>query len=280
MDVKRLNDTLEYVEAHIMQDVDFDKIEQISCLSRYNFQKVFSILAGLSFGEYIRNRRFSHTVYLLKESDMKIIDIAFQIGYESSDAFSASFKKLYGYTPSYLRTHRISLPAFPKLTISLEIRGGYQMNYRVEHLEQFKAAGERKIYGTMEEAQRGIVGFWETFNRSGKSDVLIQLKDNTLDGMLGLCFPRYDGGMEYVIGVSVTQAPSDFETFIVEDGRYLVFDAVGPVPLEIQRVTNEIFQNVLPSSKYELRDAPEFELYHSGDVTSDDYKTEIWIPIK
>lgn len=280
MDIKRLNDTLEYIEANIIKDIDFNKIEQISCLSRYNFQKVFSILAGISLGEYIRKRRLSHAVYLLKETDMKIIDIAFQIGYESSDAFSTSFKKLYGYTPRYLRTNPMSLPTFPKLTISLEIKGGYQMNYRVEQLNRFKVAGEKRTYDTMEEAQKEISGFWETVNQSGKGDELLQLKDETLDGMLGLCFPTDNGGMDYVIGVTVNKDPSEIEIFTVGSGRYLIFDAVGPVPEEIQRVTNEIFQNVLPSSEYELRDRPEFELYSPGDVTSQDYKAEIWIPIK
>lgn len=280
MDVKCLNDTLEYVEAHIMEDIDFEKIEQISCLSRYNFQKVFSILAGISFGEYIRKRRLSYAVYLLKETDMKIIDIAFQTGYESSDAFSSSFKRLYGYTPSDFRKHPLTLPAFPKLTISIEIRGGYHMNYRVEKLDTFSVTGEHRTYHSMTEAQRNIPDFWREFNQSGKNDTLIELKDHTLPGMLGLCFPEDDGGMTYVIGVTAVSNPSSFETYTVDSGRYLVFDAVGPVPDEIQRVTNEIFQNVLPSTDYILRDAPEFELYHPGDVSADDYKTEIWVPVK
>lgn len=279
MDVKRLNDALEYVEGHITENIDFVKIEQISCLSRYNFQKVFSILAGIPFGEYVRNRRLSHSVYLLKETDMKIIDIAYHIGYESSDSFSSSFKKLYGYTPAYFRKHPVILPTFPKLTISVEIRGGYQMNYRVETMDSFQITGVSKTYSTMTEAQNEISAFWAEVNQSGKSDELINIKNNTLPGMLGLCFPDEDGGMEYVIGVTGDDSDS-FKTFIVTGGRYLVFDAVGPVPSELQRVTNEIFQNVMPSSEYELRDAPEFEVYHPGDVTADDYTVEIWVPVK
>lgn len=153
------------------------------------------------------------------------------------------------------------------------------MNYRVETMDSFQITGVSKTYSTMTEAQNEISAFWAEVNQSGKSDELINIKNNTLPGMLGLCFPDEDGGMEYVIGVTGDDSDS-FKTFTVTGGRYLVFDAVGPVPSELQRVTNEIFQNVMPSSEYELRDAPEFEVYHPGDVTADDYTVEIWVPVK
>lgn len=279
MDIKRINETLDYIESHIEEGIDFEKIERISLLSRYNFQKIFRILSGYSLGDYVQRRRMSIAVFQLKETERKIIDIAMDCGYESSDSFARRFKQYYGISPSQFRTDTTSIPTFPKLTISLEIRGGSNMNYRVEELDTVNILGESRHYSTMEEAQREISGFWTAFNQRNDNS-LFKLQNDYLKGILGLCIPAKEGGMIYVIGVTSDNESERWSKHQVKKGRYLVFDAIGPVPDEIQRVTREIYSNFLPVSEYELRDDAEFELYLPGDVAANDYKTEIWIPVK
>ena len=48
---------IDYVEAHITEDLDYDEIARQGYSTAYHFQRVFGLLCGYTLGEYIRNRR-------------------------------------------------------------------------------------------------------------------------------------------------------------------------------------------------------------------------------
>lgn len=56
----RLQKAIEYIEANLADDqgeLQLDLIAREAYSSEFNFQKVFSIITGITVGEYIRNRR-------------------------------------------------------------------------------------------------------------------------------------------------------------------------------------------------------------------------------
>ena len=59
---------IDYIEEHITEKVDYEEIARCSCLSSYNFQRVFGILCGYTLGEYIRNRRLSMAGQVLAQT--------------------------------------------------------------------------------------------------------------------------------------------------------------------------------------------------------------------
>ncbi|MBR6915729.1 MAG: helix-turn-helix transcriptional regulator, partial [Clostridia bacterium] len=50
---------LDYVEAHLTDEINYEKVAAVAYSSPYHFQRVFGILCGYTLGEYIRNRRLS-----------------------------------------------------------------------------------------------------------------------------------------------------------------------------------------------------------------------------
>ena len=50
---------LDYIEAHLTEEISLKSVAQEAYCSAYYFQKVFGILCGMTVGEYIRNRRLS-----------------------------------------------------------------------------------------------------------------------------------------------------------------------------------------------------------------------------
>ena len=50
---------IDYVEAHITEDLDYDEIARQSYSTAYHFQRMFGLLCGYTLGEYIRNRRLT-----------------------------------------------------------------------------------------------------------------------------------------------------------------------------------------------------------------------------
>lgn len=104
--------------------------------------------------------------------------------------------------------------------------------------------------------------------------------DQQLNGLLGVCIPHQDKTMDYAIGVTSADDPHDgLDTFYLEGGKYLVVEAKGPVPKSVQQTMNHIHRELIPNENIEVKQAPFFELYREGDTESDNYITEIWMPI-
>ncbi|MBZ9687109.1 AraC family transcriptional regulator [Clostridium estertheticum] len=86
-----MQNSINYMEDNILNEIDFDKIAQCAYSSTFHFQRMFSMLTGFTIGEYIRNRRLTLAAQELSFSNVKVIDIAFKYGYETSEAFTKAF---------------------------------------------------------------------------------------------------------------------------------------------------------------------------------------------
>ena len=82
---------IDYIEANLTEEIDYEKVAAQSFSSSYHFQRVFSILCGYTLGEYIRLRRLSLAGTELVTGKEKVIDIALKYGYDSPDSFSKAF---------------------------------------------------------------------------------------------------------------------------------------------------------------------------------------------
>ncbi|CAI6229679.1 Transposon Tn10 TetD protein [Bacillus subtilis] len=83
--LKSMNRALKYIEENLTNDIDFQEAAKLAFCSEYHFKRMFSFLAGISLSEYIRRRRLTLAAFELKESNVKVIDIAIKYGYNSPD---------------------------------------------------------------------------------------------------------------------------------------------------------------------------------------------------
>ncbi|MGX7023918.1 AraC family transcriptional regulator [Vagococcus hydrophili] len=275
---------LEYIEEHLSSEINMKDIERLAQMSEYNFQKIFSILAGISLGEYIRKRKLSHSLYDLKETDMKIIDIAFKYGYQSSESYSRAFQQCFQTSPSNARKNWDNLKIFPKLSIRVQIKGGNEMNYYMTKEATFLVTGIRESYTTVNEGQAKIPQFWDRFNDTTLFDQVINEKDATTPNtVLGICLPGEGEAYDYFIGVRSSEETtnSELETITLPETDWAVFKAVGKVPEAIRETYQEIYESFFPSTSYQQRNLPDFESYPLDlDPMSENHVTEIWIPVK
>ena len=57
--IDRLNASVNYLEEHLTEDIDYGKAAQTACCSVYHYQRIFAYLAGIPLSEYLRRRRMS-----------------------------------------------------------------------------------------------------------------------------------------------------------------------------------------------------------------------------
>ena len=101
--IKSFNNTIDYLETVLDDEIDEKKVTQLSGYSYSMFSRLFSILTETTLSEYLRSRRLTEAAVILRDTDDKIIDVAFKFGYESSDSFGTAFKNFHGFTPSEVR---------------------------------------------------------------------------------------------------------------------------------------------------------------------------------
>lgn len=129
--IQGIQRAIDYVEANITEEIDFEEAARRAYSSPFHFQRVFSILCGLSLGDYIRMRRLSLAGEELSKGNAKIIDIALKYGYDTPESFSRAFTRFHGIAPSEAK-HSGNVKIFTPLSVKLTLSGGSKMDYRIE----------------------------------------------------------------------------------------------------------------------------------------------------
>lgn len=283
----RLNEALGYIEDHLTGPVDYKEVAKIACCSEYHFTRMFSFLAGIPLSEYIRRRRLTLAALELNSSDHKVIDIALKYGYASPDSFARAFQSVHGINPSEARSHGQSLKAYPRMTFQLTIKGGSEMNYRIENKEAFRIVGIKKrvpliFHGVNPEISSMYESLTPEWIHTIKGLSNVE-PSGLISASVNFSTERMEekGELDHYIGAATTKdAPAGLEQLEVSASAWAVFTVVGPFPSALQEVWGRIYAEWFPSSDYELSEGPEILWNESKDTASPQYKSEIWIPIK
>ena len=271
---RRLNAAIEYVEQHITEELDYQKLAQLAGCSAYNFQRMFSFIADLSLVEYVRRRRLTLAALELQQSGVKVIDLALKYGYDSPVSFARAFQAFH-----------------------VTIQGVGEMNYRIVKTEPFQLFGIEGLISTVgDETYYASAGeMWNANHQSGLYEKLfadagaVQLP--IYDTMFTQAMCRIHGIMNYR-KVDDTTYPYMQCSFVTPDSRtegYTIVEvpaatwAVFPAEIPdwnmaepMDRLYKRFYQEWLPASEFEKTDGPEMEMY--GGTPQKGY-VELWMPV-
>ncbi|AXI07934.1 AraC family transcriptional regulator [Oceanobacillus zhaokaii] len=281
--LQQLVDSIDYIEKNLDGDLHIEQIATVSCMSKFHYQRMFHMLTGFTVGEYIRNRRLTKSAEELLQSNTKVIDVALKYGYETPESFSKAFRKIHGISPSTARKKSQLLKAFPKLSFQIQIKGDVEMEYKIMEKEAFQVIGKGIQTSTVSgENNRNITAFWNESNSNGFSEALAENCGPL--GLIGVCtdFDQQQENMTYFIGAEkqTETYPNEWQELEIPKATWAIFPVKGAMPEAMVKVWERIFSEWFPSTGYEHAEGPELEVYLSdGDPNSDDYYSEVWIPI-
>ena len=277
---------LDYTEAHLTEDIDYETVAKQAYSSAFHFQRLFGMLCGFSLGDYIRMRRLSLAADELHRTEDKVIDIALKYGYDTPESFCRAFTRFHGITPTEARRGG-NVKSFSRLSVKLILSGGSTMDYRIEKKDAFKLICKKKQVNKPQGDTAGadISAFWGECTRDGTMDALCQYaKYDNLHGILGVCFSgeMADSGFPYGIGAEYNGAPvtdRGLDVIEIPAFTYAVFQCKGKMPDAFKNTYQKICTEFFPQSNYEYGNGVELEVYPSADTQNPNYTCEIWIAV-
>ena len=94
-----------WIKAHLFEPMTVKSIADHAGYSASRFSRGFTRLQGESVMSYVRGRRLEAAMgRLLAEPDLRIVDLAFDSGFDSQEAFTRAFVRAFGHPPGRLRT--------------------------------------------------------------------------------------------------------------------------------------------------------------------------------
>ncbi|MHC5373475.1 AraC family transcriptional regulator [Enterococcus sp. LJL120] len=276
----QLNLSLAYLEENLTETVSIDEAAKIARCSTYHYQRMFSYMADVSLGEYLRRRKMSLAGVDLQHG-AKVIDVALKYGYDSPTAFNRAFKSIHGITPQAAKQNGAVLVSYPQLNFAIQIRGVEKMEYQIIEKSSFTVTGPSlTLDKDMEKSQRLIPEFWNETSQAGALEKLFPLMGQDVPGVLGVSYMTEMNAekWEYVIGVATDQKVADYKSFEIPAATWAVFAGTGTMPTSIQELQKRIYTEWLPTSGYEYANLPDIEVYLNSDPQNAEF--QVWFPVK
>ncbi|MFN3719566.1 MAG: GyrI-like domain-containing protein [Rhizobium rhizophilum] len=271
----RLDRVLDYIYAHLDEDLSFDSLAAVACLSSYHWSRIYSAMRGETIVATIRRLRLQRAADQLANSDADIHAITRRAGYSSSDSFGRAFKETFGTSPTAYREMG-SHAAFKAANMASD---GNRFPVTVETLPERRCAGidHTGPYMKIDHAMGKL--FAELVQRR-----LLPAEP----AMIGVFFDDPDLGPEHAlrsraclpIPVSVAIDTPLVET-VLRGGCYAKLSYKGP-HADMRGAYRWLLGVWLPASGYEPDDAPIFEAYLNDprQVPQSELRTDIHLPLK
>ncbi|MBU5439551.1 AraC family transcriptional regulator [Tissierella sp. MSJ-40] len=127
-----------YIEENLTSDLSLNDVARYCNYSPYYFSVLFHQTFGETMKRYMKKRRLTCAAENLKNTDMKIINIAVKYGYSSQEAFSRAFTGVFGITPNKYRQMQVPIQeTYQKNISSFYDNGGDEvMKGKIKNLQE------------------------------------------------------------------------------------------------------------------------------------------------
>ncbi|MEY2466859.1 MAG: hypothetical protein QOD03_1380 [Verrucomicrobiota bacterium] len=95
----------EYINEHQTEDLSLGQVAKAVNTSTFYFCKIFKKITGINFTDYLSRVRLEKAKNLLLNPNLRVSEIAFEVGFQSLTHFNRVFKRVLGQSPTEYRAH-------------------------------------------------------------------------------------------------------------------------------------------------------------------------------
>lgn len=290
IDIKHtISGCLEYIERNIYDKITLDDISAHTGVSKFHLHRMFKSLTGESIMEYVQSRKLSSSINELINTNMRIIDIALEYGFDYEQSYIRAFRKKFAYTPLKVRSEPISLLIKEKININDILAVDNSVTYKPFFVfkQKFNLIGKRhKILSKSGDSTASAHGI--DFFYSDREKILNPITPQVYFGYTDWSGDN-DGYIYYVPSVQVSdldKIPEGMTGITVPAHKYVVFRFIGffrPDDIkgrQVGRLLVHMYRKWISSSGFISADTFRFE-YIDTSLSQDNYcELDIYQPIK
>ena len=95
--------TIRLIKSNYDQPLELKDVAKEAGMSKFHFSRTFKFYTGKTFKAYLHEVRIEKAKKLLKEKDMNVTRVLFEVGFNDHSYFNKIFRKIVGVTPSIYR---------------------------------------------------------------------------------------------------------------------------------------------------------------------------------
>jgi AraC-like DNA-binding protein len=205
----------EYIENNLDKNITLDSLSKVSNYSPWYSYRLFVKHVNLTPADYIRRSKLGKSALKLRDENIKIIDIAYEFGFDSVDGYQRAFYREFGCNPREYAASPIPIYLF------IPYKVVHSNNEREKNMDNVKNVFIQVVERTERKVliKRGIkaTDYFEYCEEVGCDIFGLLTSIKSISGEpVSLWLPKKyikEGTSEYVQGVEVS---TDYDGVILE----------------------------------------------------------------
>lgn len=278
---KRIDRVVGFLSDQVDQSPSLEDLADVAAISPFHFHRVYRAVTGETPSGTLRRLRLAKACGLLQATEKPVTEIAFDVGYDTSQSLAKALKDVTGHSASELRADRELLGTILK---ALSTAPGNEdtpadLNVKVVSTAPFKVIASRHV-GAPEKLFMAYGEFFNWAERTGLAESLqgiygIPIDDPRQENQDAIRFDAcFDFGAE-------AKAEAPYAARQLGGGLYAVVRHVGLYE-GLDAYYDYLYGPWLEASGYRLREAPAYNNYIQDPETvpPEEWETDIYIPIE
>ena len=288
--LKVVKDTTEYIENHILDELNLDIISKNVNVSKFHLLRVWKGVTRLGLMEYVRKRRIALSLKDLIQQKMSIDYISTKYSFGCQRSYNRIFKEEYHITPTSWRKNPSKLDILEPFNAEfINVAGsGLVFFHSMTFLPKFMIAGpEYKVYHEDNIKNQTATKQGVDFYYNHRMKIINPVNPDVYIGFTSVK-PNIKEYTYYQPSIEVNQnsiISEEMKTKEVPPHTYAVFRYVGQhKPEEVSSKTlvdvwSFIFHKWMPTAQFNLNDVFSFELIDYSKCSRDYSQCDLYFPI-
>lgn len=263
MNFDYMNKMIDYIENNLDNEINFNQLSKITNTNIFILERIFMFLTNMTITEYIKKRRLSKAFEDIRNTNSKIIDIAFKYQYNSAPSFNRAFKQLFNITPTECRKGIGNYKIIPKEYFEIN-KTNYNFDYEIKKINSITlycyhitSKNHSDLLYKIRELYKKVKNnnYYKEFNEIGMYGIFFKT---------GNLYNYYLGSTKYF---------PNLEKYEIEENKYAIFKLESRKQNDIVSLEKKINKQWIPSTNYNAKNNLKIELYINDTCY-------IYLPIK
>ena len=281
--VNVINRTVDYIEQSIDKNLQLSDLSMVAGISDFHFSRIFKTVTGNSLKQYILGRKLTKAAEQLQTTDLSVLDIALNFGFEYPEVFSRAFKNQFGVSPLQYRKNLTRVKQTPKVAVVERDIINYRGTLALKG--SYVKLSEAVLYGVLTRIDTNDDSYEGQLREKNNRFLSDTASDNRFCAdqffTVVACSGKENGDYTVFCGRRADENIAEFEPFRVPEGWYADFLYTGDM-FDIKEVFIDDLYKWIMVKEAELNPngIGMLNIYESDYTNNENNQIHILVPIK